>query len=72
MFRQCLYASAERNNLPHPPFRHEKSVTLNRHVMLCKLGENIVTNHLQKSLAINQRRLLRKRNLTRVPDGRFG
>ena len=22
MFRQCLYASSERNNLPHPPFRH--------------------------------------------------
>ena len=36
------------------------------------MGEKIVTNPLQKSLVFNQQRLLRKRNLTRVPDGRFG
>ena len=31
MFRQCLYASAERNNLPHPPFLPCISVKLKRH-----------------------------------------
>ena len=39
---------------------------------LCKVGEKIVTNPLQKFLVFNQRRLRRKRNLARVPDGRFG
>ena len=41
-------------------------------MILRKGGENIVTNQLQNSLVFNQRRLLRKRNMARIPDGRFG
>ena len=39
---------------------------------LCKVGENIVINHLQRVTVFNQRLLLWKRNLARVPDGCFG
>ena len=58
-----FYACVGRDNLPHPHFRHE---------WLWKVVENIVTNNLQKSIFFNQQLLLKKQNLARVQDGRFG
>ena len=65
-FRQCLYASTNHDH------RFAMHLSKTQTSWLCKVGENIVMNHLQRVIVFNQRLLLSKRNLARVPDGRFG
>ena len=58
------------NETTYPNHLFAMHLSKNKTSWLCKVGENIVTNHLQLAIVFNQQRLLRKRNLSRVPNGR--
>ena len=69
MFRRCFRLLLHETIYPTHFFT--MNLSKNETSWLCKMVESVDTNHLKMLLFFNQGRLLRKRNLVRVPDGRL-